>query len=116
MGGEHCRTRNTACSFPCDDAPHDSPRDAYLSAARGIAREVRRGGPREHPRVDSRDDSRGDSRDVPRILPKTPSCTERDDVAIPTACRTTNSLDSERARKSDLDSTLTAHCAMFNVP
>merc|ERR1711862_861968 len=108
MGGEHCRTRNTACSFPCDDAPHDSPRDAYLSAACGIAREARRGGPREHPRVDSRD--------VPHILPKTPSCTERDDVAIPTACRTTNSLDSERARKSDLDSTLTAHCAMFNVP
>ena len=87
------------------------PRDAYISVARCIVREARRSDPRQHLRVNSRDDSR----DVPCRLPNTPSCTERDDVAITTTYRTTSFSDSERAQKSDLDCTLTVYHGMFNI-
>ena len=76
-----------------------------------IVREARRDDPRQHLRVNSRDDSR----DVPCRLPKTPSCTERDDVAITTTYRTTSSSYSERAQKSALDSVPTAYCATLNI-
>ena len=87
------------------------PRDAYISVAHCIVHEARRGDPRQHLRVNSRDNSR----DVPCRLPNTPSCTERDDVAITTTYRTTSFSDSERAQKSDLDSVSTAYCAMLNI-
>ena len=93
------------------DTPRDAPRDMDLGIYRGLARGVRRDGPRDHHRVDSC----VDPRDVPRRLPKTHACTKHDGAAKPTPYRATNSSDSERAQKSDLDCTLTVYHGMFNI-
>ena len=107
-------SHHTAHSVPRHaphDAPHELPLVTYLSIARDLARGVSRVGPRDQPHVDFRVDHGG----VPRRLPKTHACTKQDDAAAHTAYRTTNSSDSERAQKSDLDCIPTAYCAMLNI-
>ena len=90
------------------DAPCDFPRDTYLSVACDPAHGERHGGPRDKPRVDSH-------ADPPDVQPKTPSCTKQDNVPIPTTYQTTNSSDSERARKSVLESALAAYREILNI-
>ena len=79
--------------------------------SRDLAHGARRDGPRDHHRVNSR----VDHHDVPRRLPKTHACTKHNDAAKPTTYQATNSSDSKRAQKSDLDSALAAYHTMFNI-